>query len=74
MSHSVILHTMDNGALLSVVESTGYARSHNARQHAAKCAQEYAARYPNATVREHAGQRFTIADSRGYTFAQFDIV
>lgn len=71
--HSVIIHTLQNGALLTLTESTGYLRRHNARQHAAKCAADYAARYDGATVRECVGGRFVIADKRGYSFAQFDV-
>lgn len=72
--HSVTMHVLDKGALLSVTESTGYLRRHNARQHAAKCAAEYAARYPFATVRNCVGDRWVISDKRGYSFAQFDVI
>lgn len=67
------MHVLDKGALLSVKESTGYIRRHNARQHAAKCAAEYAARYPGAEVHKHVGDRWVICDARGYAFAQFDV-
>lgn len=70
---SVILHTLDNGAILSVRESTGYLRRYNAAQHAAKCADEYAARYNGATVNHHAADRWVIRDASGNSFAQFDV-
>jgi hypothetical protein len=70
---SVIMHVMDKGALLSVKESTGYMRRNNAAQHAAKCADEFAARYPGAEVRKHVSDRWVISDKHGYSFAQFDV-
>lgn len=73
MNISVIMHTLDNGALLSITESTGYLRRRPARQHAAKCAAEYAARYHGATVSKHVSDRWVISDARGYAFAQFDV-
>lgn len=71
--HSVIMHTLQNGALLTITESTGYARRHYAALHAAKCAREYAARHEGAFVRKGAALRWTIHNAGGYTFAQFDV-
>ncbi len=70
---SVILHTLDNGTVLSLRESTGYTRRHDAARHAAKCASEYAARYVGAEVHKHVSDRWVISDARGISFAQFDV-
>ena len=69
---SVILHTLDNGAVLSITESKHY-RAQDARKHASKCATEYAARYEGATVEKRVGDRWTIHKANGITFAQFDV-
>ncbi len=64
---------LDNGYPLSVVESV-HSKYCAALSHAAKCAREYSARYPESTWRKAVGGFFIIADKSGKTFAQFAVL
>lgn len=67
----VILHTVDNGAVLSLLQRT-FPRRADARKHALRCAKEYARR--GFKMRALAGDKWTLHKSNGVTVAQFDVV